>query len=395
MGNIFSDRISDVPRSFIRDILKLTLDKSIISFAGGMPNRDLFPVRELSAAAHKLFSECGKDILQYSTSEGHRELREWIAGRYKAKKGLVVSPDNILITSGSQQGLDLLGKTFLNEGDDVIIEEPGYLGAIQAFSVYRATFHPAHVDMDGIDIERLKQALSDYPVKLFYTVPDFQNPSGISYSEENRQDTASILKGRDTILIEDDPYSELRFRGEEKSSFCKLIPENTVLLGSFSKIVAPSFRIGWLVAGDEVMEKLVIAKQASDLHTNYLGQRIIYQYLLDNDIDEHIQKIRTAYGRQRDAMIAAIEEHFPAGVQYTKPEGGMFLWVTLPAGLPAMAVFKQAIEKKVAFVPGDPFYTNKKDVNAFRLNYSCVDEDTIHTGIKRLGGVLKKMISLL
>ncbi len=394
-GNIFSDRISDVPRSFIRDILKLTADKSIISFAGGMPNRDLFPVKELGAAASKLFARSGKDILQYSTSEGYWELREWIAHRYKSVKGIGITPENVLITSGSQQGLDLLGKTFLDDGDGVIIEEPGYLGAIQAFSVYKSLFHPARVDMDGIDLERLKQALSDYPVKLYYAVPDFQNPSGISYCEENRRQAATLLEGRDTMLVEDDPYGELRFRGEAKSSFYKLIPGNTVLLGSFSKIVAPSFRIGWLVAAGEVMEKLVIAKQASDLHTNYIGQRIIYQYLKDNGIDSHIEKIRAAYGRQRDAMIAAMEAHFPAEVRYTRPEGGMFLWVTLPEGLPAMDVFKQSIGQKVAFVPGDPFYVNKKDVNTMRLNYSCVDEDTVHTGIKRLGGVLKKMISAL
>ena len=393
MGNIFSDRISDVPRSFIRDILKLTLDESIISFAGGMPNRDLFPVKEISAAASRLFAECGKDILQYSVSEGYPGLREWIAGRYKTQKDINVHPDNILITSGSQQGLDLLGKTFLNEGDHVVIEEPGYLGAIQAFSVYKTRFHPVPVDMSGIDTARLEQALREHPVKLFYAVPDFQNPSGISYSEENRRSVSALIeKKRDTLLIEDDPYGELRFRGAAKSSFHRFIPENTVLLGSFSKIVAPSFRIGWLVAGDEIMEKLVIAKQASDLHTNYFGQRVILRYLEDNDIDRHIEKIRASYGNQRDAMIEAIEEHFPGEARFTRPEGGMFLWITLPEGLPAMDVFKQAVARKVAFVPGDPFYVNRQGVNTFRLNYSCVDEETIGTGIKRLGVVLKEMM---
>ena len=392
MGNIFSDRTSDVPRSFIRDILKLTVDESIISFAGGMPNRDLFPVKEISAATGRLFAECGKDILQYSTSEGYPGLRQWIAARYKTTKNLDVHPDNILITSGSQQGLDLLGKTFLNEGDEVVIEEPGYLGAIQAFSVYKTRFHPVPVDTDGVDTARLQQALSDHVIKLFYSVPNFQNPSGISYSEENRRSAAGLIEGRDTILIEDDPYGELRFRGSGLSSFYQMVPNNTVMLGSFSKIVAPSFRIGWLVARDEIMEKLVIAKQASDLHTNYLGQRIILQYLKDNDIDEHIEKIRTAYGKQRDAMIEAIGECFPEEVRYTRPEGGMFLWITLPGNLPAMEVFNKAVGRKVAFVPGDPFYVNKKDVNTLRLNFSCVDGDTIRIGIKRLGDVLKEMI---
>ena len=392
MGNIFSDRISDVPRSFIRDILKLTVDESIISFAGGMPNRDLFPVKELNEAASRLFAECGKDILQYSVSEGYPGLREWIAGRYKTQKRIDVHPDNILITSGSQQGLDLLGKTFLNEGDHVVMEEPGYLGAIQAFSVYKTRFHPVPVDTDGIDTVRLEQALREHPVKLFYAVPDFQNPSGISYSEENRRSVSALFGKRDTLLIEDDPYGELRFRGSGKSSFYRFIPENTVLLGSFSKIVAPSFRIGWLVARDEIMEKLVIAKQASDLHTNYFGQRVILKYLEDNDIDRHIEKIKASYGKQRDAMIEAIEEHFPIEARFTRPEGGMFLWITLPEGLPAMDVFKRAVARKVAFVPGDPFYVNRHGVNTFRLNYSCVDEETIRTGIKRLGGVLKEMM---
>jgi 2-aminoadipate transaminase len=392
MGNIFSDRITDVPRSFIREILKVAIDESVISFAGGLPNRNLFPVKEIQAATDKLLDEYGRDILQYSSSEGHRELREWIAGRYKAKRNITVHPDNILITTGSQQGLDLLGKTFLNEGDDIIIEEPGYLGAIQAFSVYRATFHPVPVDTAGIDIKKLKQSISGFRTKLFYCVPNFQNPSGISYSEENRIGVANLVEGSDIILIEDDPYGELRFMGAGKTSFQQLLPDNTVLLGSFSKIVAPSFRIGWTVARDEIMEKLVVAKQASDLHTSYFCQRVILQYLKDNDIDGHIELIRKAYGKQRDAMIASIRQYFPDEVEYTQPEGGMFLWITLPERLSAMEVFNHAIERKVAFVPGDPFYVNKRNLNTLRLNFSSVDEETIWKGIKRLGELLKTMV---
>ena len=392
MGNIFSDRISDVPRSFIREILKLGVDESVISFAGGLPNRDLFPVEEIKKATIKLLDEAGKDVLQYSSTEGFIELREWIADRYRSKH-VHVHPDNILITSGSQQGMDLLGKTLLNDGDSVIIEEPGYLGAIQAFSIYNATFHPVPVDEEGIKLDAFHAAVSNHVVKLYYCVPNFQNPSGISYSEENRKSIAHILKGRQTILVEDDPYGELRFLGKAKSSFHQLIPEHTVLLGSFSKTVVPSFRIGWIVAGHQIMEKLVIAKQASDLHTNYFGQRIISQYLKDNDIDEHISKIRYAYGRQRDAMVTAIQEFFPKEVGYTHPEGGMFLWITLPGQLSAMEVFKEAVRQKVAFVPGDPFYVNRKDVNTLRLNYSSLDEVTIRIGIKRLGNVLNTMLA--
>ncbi|MGC2063824.1 MAG: PLP-dependent aminotransferase family protein [Thermodesulfovibrionales bacterium] len=391
MGNIFSDRISDVPRSFIREILKITLDESVISFAGGLPNRDLFPLEEIKAATARLLEESGKDVLQYSSSEGYRGLREWIAARYQGK-GMTIDPDNILITAGSQQGLDLLGKTILNEGDSVVIEEPGYLGAIQAFSIYRSRFHPVPVHDDGIDIELLGRTLSQYSAKLMYCVPNFQNPSGISYTAENRTQVADILQGKKTLIVEDDPYGELRFLGQDRPSFYKLIPHNTVLLGSFSKIVIPSFRIGWIAARHEVMEKLIIAKQASDLHTNYFGQRVILQYLKDNNIDEHIAKIREAYGRQRDAMVSAIREYFPATVHYTEPEGGMFLWITLPEGLSAMEVFKKAIELKVAFVPGDPFYVNRTNVNTLRLNYSSVDAGTIQIGIRRLGEVLKTMV---
>lgn len=392
MENIFSDRISDVPRSFIREILKVAIDESVISFAGGLPNRNLFPVKEIRAAVDKVLDEHGREVLQYSSSEGDLELRKWVADRYKEKKNIVIHPNNILITSGSQQGLDLLGKIFLNEGDNVIIEEPEYLAAIQSFSIYKSTFFPIPVNTDGIKVDKLEHTVLGHNIKLFYCVPNFQNPSGISYSEEKRRDIAQILKGKNTILVEDDPYGELRFTGKEKSSFYRFIPENTVLLGSFSKIVAPSFRIGWIVAKDEIMEKLVVAKQASDLHTNYFGQRIILQYLRDNNIDEHINKIRSAYEKQRDAMIESIGEYFPDEVSYTRPEGGMFLWVTLPEGLSALKVFERAIEQKVAFVPGDPFYVNKKNVNTLRLNFSSVDEETIRIGIKKLGGVLKTMV---
>ena len=392
MGNIFSDRISDVPRSFIREILKVAVDESVISFAGGLPNRNLFPVSEIKAAAIRVLDEAGKDALQYSSSEGYPELRRWISERYRKRQGIEVSPENILITTGSQQGLDLLGKTLLNKGDGVIIEEPGYLGAIQAFSVYRSTFLPVPVHKAGIDLDGLHGALQKMPAKLYYCVPNFQNPAGISYSEENRRKAADIVSAGRTIIVEDDPYGELRFLGDDKPSFHCFLPEQTVLLGSFSKTVVPSFRIGWLVARDDIMEKLIVAKQASDLHTNYFGQRVIYEYLKDNDIEAHLSLIRQAYGRQRDAMVEAIRECFPEETAFTEPEGGMFLWVTLPERLSAMQVFSRAIEQKVAFVPGDPFYVNRREVNTLRLNYSSVDEETIRVGIRRLGDVLKTLI---
>jgi 2-aminoadipate transaminase len=394
MNNIFSDRISDVPRSFIREILKVAVDTSVISFAGGLPNRDLFPVEELQAAVNKVFESAGKEVLQYSNSEGYPKLREYLSKRYLEKKGLDIPVENILITSGSQQGLDLLGKTFLNEGDNVIIEEPGYLGAIQAFSVYKSVFNPVPVNEDGMDIDGLKEVFSAKSPKLMYTVPNFQNPSGISYPEENRYAIAEILRDKNTFLIEDDPYGDLRFTGTDKESFGKILPGNAILLGSFSKTIVPSFRLGWITAPThDIMDKLIIAKQASDLHTNYFIQRVICQYLADNDLDKHINKIIKVYNSQRLAMIKSIEKYFPSGVSHTHPEGGMFLWATLPEGVSSMKLFDLAIKDKVAFVPGNPFYINKDETNTLRLNFSCVDEETIETGIKRLGKSIEKLLS--
>jgi len=390
MEDLFADRIVDVPRSFIREILKVALDREVISFAGGLPNRDLFPIEQLRIATNKVLDEQGRDICQYSTSEGYPELREYIAAQYRAR-GLAVSADEVLITNGSQQALDLLGKTLLNEGDGLIMEEPGYLGAIQAFSIYRPRFQSVPVFEQGMDIQALRHIMSAEKPKLMYTVPNFQNPSGISYSESNRQEVAGLLKGMKTLLIEDDPYGALRFAGAEKTSFKKLLPDTTVLLGSFSKVIVPGFRLGWVVAPRFLMKKLVVAKQAADLHTSHFTQSIIYQYLKDNRVEDHIQKIREVYGRQCEAMLASMKRCFPEGVTYTKPEGGMFLWVELPQKLVALDLFELAVKDKVIFVPGDPFYVSRKRVNTLRLNFSCVDEKTIAIGIERLGKAIREL----
>ncbi|WP_319586327.1 PLP-dependent aminotransferase family protein [uncultured Desulfobulbus sp.] len=391
MENAFSDRITDVPKSFIREILKVTIDPSIISFAGGLPNRLFFPVKALQQAAHDVFEEAGDEILQYANSEGYLGLRQFIADRYRQQEGLDIPVDDILITTGSQQGLDLLGKTFLNEGNDLIIEEPGYLGAIQAFAMYRPRFHPVTVSEGGMDITALGQVLGERQPKLLYTVTNFQNPSGISYSDENRRAVADLVRGSSCLIIQDDPYGDLRFSGTRKVSFKRILPANTVLLGSFSKTVAPALRLGWLVAPHPIMDKLIIAKQAADLHTDSLAQRILYRYLCDNDLDLHIATIIHQYGKQKEAMIGAIQQFFPPEVRYTNPAGGMFLWVTLPEGMSSMALFEAAIKKKVAFVPGTPFYVDRKDSNTLRLNFSCSDEPTIVEGIKRLGDSIKKL----
>lgn len=391
MENAFSDRITDVPKSFIREILKVTLDASIISFAGGLPNRDFFPVKELQKASNDVFEESGREILQYANSEGYLGLRQFIAQRYKKQDGLEIPVEDILITTGSQQGLDLLGKTFLNEGDDLIIEEPGYLGAIQAFAMYRPRFHPVPVSEGGMQIATLEQVLAERKPKLLYTVANFQNPSGISYSDSNRRAVADLVRGTSCLIIQDDPYGDLRFSGTRRVSFKHLLPKNTVLLGSFSKTVAPALRLGWMVAQPPIMDKLVIAKQAADLHTDYLAQRILHRYVSDNDIDAHIATIIHQYGKQKDTMIEAIKGFFPSGIQYTNPEGGLFLWVTLPEGMSSMKLFEAAIAKKVAFVPGAPFYVDRKDSNTLRLNFSGSDEATIVEGITRLGDSIRAL----
>ncbi|MCG6930327.1 MAG: PLP-dependent aminotransferase family protein [Desulfofustis sp.] len=390
MDALFSDRIRDVPRSFIREILKVTMDRQMISFAGGLPNRQFFPVQQLQKACERVFAVRGGDCLQYSNSEGLIELRRYIARRYKTVQGISLDPDQILITNGSQQALDLIAKATLNDGDPVIIEEPGYLGAIQALSLYRPAFLPVAVDDEGIDVQGLANAINSRP-KMMYTVPNFQNPSGISYSQEVRKQVAGLVAGSGCLLIEDDPYGALRFKGTPVDSFFHFLPGQTILLGSFSKIVVPGFRLGWVAAPETILEKLLVAKQASDLHTCNFTQYVILEYLHNNDIDGHIKTICDAYGNQCRAMIDAIEREFPADVHCTRPEGGMFLWGKLPEPVSSLALFDKAVERKVVFVPGEPFYTRKVRTSAFRLNFSCVDESVINDGIARLAEAIRSL----
>lgn len=382
MKPTFADRINDVPRSFLREILKVAVSDDVISFAGGLPNRALFPADAIRAAADAVLVSDAGSALQYGSSEGYRPLREWIAARYHSR-GLDVAADDVLVTTGSQQGLDLIGKVLLNEGDTVAIEEPGYLGAIQAFSIYRPDFAGVPLTGDGIDVDHLGVVLRERGPRLFYTVPNFQNPSGVTYSAACREAVSAEIRDSDTLIVEDDPYGELRFTGEPQPSMAALAPEHTVMLGSFSKIVAPSFRVGWLVARGELMNRLVIAKQATDLHTSEITQRVLYRYLVDNDVDAHIARIRACYGAQCRAMLDALAREFPADCRHTGPEGGMFLWINLQ-GRSSMAVFDHAIANGVAFVPGHPFYTGEPRPDTLRLNFSCTGMDAIDEGIRRL-----------
>lgn len=385
--NTFAERIQAVEPSFIREILKITRDKEIISFAGGLPNEALFPVEELKQATLSAFENKGTQLLQYSNTEGDLGLRHWIAQRYQSQ-GLAITADDILITNGSQQALDLLGKVFLNKNEGVIIENPAYLGALQAFRLYQPKFLPIEINNQGMDLEQLQSTLSSNKAKLIYTVPNFQNPTGISYSEENRQAIAKEVAKTDSYLIQDDPYGELRFSGKAKSNFYSLLPEQTILLGSFSKTIAPAFRLGWMVAPKMVMKKLIIAKQAADLHTNSFSQSILAQYLEDNSFDQHLEKLSRHYGQQKRIMERAIKHYFPDSSQITNPEGGLFLWCTLDNKISTSELFQDAIKQQVAFVPGASFYTDTVEENTLRLNYSCADEAMIERGIKTLGEVI-------
>lgn len=389
MKDLFADRMSKVPRSFVREILKVTENPDIISFAGGLPNPISFPHKEIREAAAVVLKDSSDEALQYSSTEGYKPLRNYIADRYSGA-GLNVEPDNILMINGSQQGLDLIGKVFLNRGDVMLIERPTYLAAIQAFGLYEPKFVSIPLLDDGIDLTVLKNRLNSLNPKLFYSIPNFQNPTGITYSLKKREKIGEIFNHSNTVFVEDNPYGEIRFIGKDLPPV-KSYLENSVLLGSFSKIVSPGIRLGWIVANNEIMKHLVTAKQASDLHSNFLTQMIVHRYLTDYDVDKHLKMIRKMYRIQRDCMVTMIKKYFPSDVKYTEPEGGMFLWVTLPDEMSSMELFEAAIDENVAFVPGEAFYSDDPEKNTLRLNFSNSDEKKIEEGIKRLGNAIKHL----
>lgn len=389
--NLLSEGIKLTPPSFVRGILKAASDPSVISFAGGLPNPISFPQEELSESMERIVKTYGSKVFQYSVTAGLPELRQYIADRYNRKFGLHLTIDNVIITTGSQQALDLIGKVFLNSGDGIIVEKPTYLAAIQAFSMNRPVFYPVALSEEGLDLEQLEEALQ-HNVKFLYTIPEFQNPTGLTYSAENRNRIYEMLKDREIVLIEDDPYGELRFDGEHLPYIGAGRLPNSILLGTFSKTVTPGMRTGFIISENtKLLRYLSIAKEASDLHTNIFSQYLIWDYLVNNDLDIHIAKIKALYQKQAQAMLDAMEKYFPDTVTYTRPHGGMFLWVTLPEGVSAMSVFHKALEKKIAFVPGDPFYIDVKGANTMRLNYTNADCETIEEGIRRLGELLKEL----
>lgn len=389
----FAKRMDYLKASEIRELLKLAEKPEIISFAGGLPAPELFPTEELAKVSEIVLKEHGMQALQYGPTDGFTPLREKIAKRVEVF-GFKTSAENILITSGSQQGLDFSARVFLNEGDIVICESPSYLGAINAFKACMPEFVEVATDAEGMVMEDLEEVLKTREnVKMIYVIPDFQNPSGKTWSVERRKRLIELANEYDLPVVEDNPYGELRFEGEIPPSLKAFDTEGRVIfLGTFSKTFSPGMRLGWVIADAPILQKYNFIKQGADLQSSTIAQREMNTYMEMYDFDNHIEKIKKVYKNRRDIMIEAIKEHFPSNVTYTYPEGGLFTWVVLPEHLSARDIMPKALENNVAFVPGGSFYPNGGNENTFRLNYSNMPEDKIKEGIARLGEVLKEMM---
>jgi len=398
----YAHRTQRMGSSAVRELLKLTEQPDIISFGGGLPAPDVFPIKEFSEACQIVLRDHGALALQYGTTEGYSPLREMIVnqlGRY----GIKVTADNVLITTGSQQGLDLLGKILINRGDRILVEAPTYLGALQAWDAYGAEYVTVPADKDGMITDALEEALRTGP-KFIYVLPNFQNPTGVTMPLDRRMKLVELADRYGVPIVEDDPYGQLRFEGEHLPSVVVLDDKyrgnnhpfyhgNVIYLGTFSKILSPGIRLAWVIAPPEVIRKMVQAKQGTDLNTSSLTQMVAYQISKDGFLEEHIKVIRKVYSERRDVMLAAMDRYFPPEVDWTHPLGGLFLWATLPEYLISKEVLKDALEEKVAFVPGDAFYPRGQSLeNNMRLNFSYSKPDVINDGISRLGKVLKEKI---
>jgi 2-aminoadipate transaminase len=398
----YAQRTQRMASSAVRELLKLTESPDIISFAGGLPAPDVFPVEEFSAACERVLHEQGALALQYGTTEGYRPLREMIA-RHTGRYGININSDNVMITSGSQQALDLIGRIFINRGDRVLVEEPTYLGALQAWNAYGAEYVTVAMDEDGMKPDALESALRSGP-KFIYVLPNFQNPTGVTLSLERRIKLIELADRYGVPIIEDDPYGQLRYEGEHIKSVVTLDNEfrlngdpgyrgNVIYLSTFSKTLAPGIRLAWVIAPPEVIRKLVQAKQGADLHTSTFNQMVAYEVAHGGFLDRHIWLIRRVYGERRNLMLDAMEEFFPKEVTWTHPKGGLFLWGMMPENLSSAEVLKRAIEQNVAFVPGAPFYALGGGENTMRINFSFATPDKMLIGIERLGKVLRQMVA--
>ena len=398
----FAYRITAVKSSAIRELLKLTQRPEVISFAGGLPAPDVFPVQRFQEACHRVLNQHGAQALQYSTTEGFVPLREVIA-RNLQRYGILATPDNVLLTSGSQQALDLIAKLLINRGDRVLTEAPTYLGALQAFSVFGAEYETVPIDDDGIRTELLEDALRSGP-KFMYILPNFQNPAGVTLSLQRREELVYLSDKYGIPIVEDDPYGQLRYEGQHLPPLVVLDRENlrrdegyklgnVIYMSTFSKTLAPGLRLGWIVAPVEVIAKLVQLKQGADLHTSTFVQMVAYEVAKDGFLDEHVKLIRQVYGERRDVMLSALDEMFPQEVTWTRPHGGLFLWVTMPEGTDCNELLEDAIHENVAFVPGDCFYPGSADGHRnMRLNFSNATPEQIREGVRRLAKAVKAQL---
>ncbi len=398
----YSFRAQRMGSSVIRELLKLTEQPDIISFAGGLPAPEVFPLKEFREACNVVLDTCGAQALQYGTTEGYRPLREMIA-RHATRYGIEVTAENILITSGSQQALDFIGRLFINNGDHILVESPTYLGALQAWNAYGAEYISVPADENGMIVDELEKALRVGP-KFIYVLPNFQNPTGSTLSLERRKKLVELADKYGVPIVEDDPYGQLRFEGEHLPSVVSLDSEfrgpngghysgNVIYLSTFSKLLAPGLRLAWIIAPAEVIRKIVMAKQAADLHTATFNQYVAYEVGKGGFLDEHVKFIRQVYKERRDVMLEMMDEVFPSEVRWTHPHGGMFLWGILPQEMDAADVLKKAIERKVAFVPGASFHPNGGGNNTMRINFSYSKPETIREGITRLGVLLKELVA--
>ncbi len=383
--NLFSTRATAIKSSVIREILKVTARPEVISFAGGLPSDASFPVAQLKKAFEKVLAETPQAALQYSTTDGYAPLREWVAAE-KSKSGATIKPEQVIIVSGSQQALDLIGKVFINEGDKVLVEAPTYLGALQAFDLFFPKYVSLPSDDDGLDADQIT-AEHAQDAKFLYALPNFQNPTGRLMTEARRQALVAKARELNLLVIEDDPYGELWYTSAPPPSLLSRMPERVIQMGSFSKILAPGLRLGYIVAPEEIARKFEQVKQATDLHTATLTQRAVYEVVKDGFLNEHIPTIRSMYHTQAQAMLSALDEHMPAGVKWNQPAGGMFLWLELPEGMDSEEMLKKALVRNVAYVPGTPFYANEPVRNTLRLAFVTVPEDKIRAGVKVLGEV--------
>jgi 2-aminoadipate transaminase len=384
----FATRLSRAPVSFLNELFRVSADPSIISFAGGLPSTALIDTAGIARAAGMVLEEEGSVALQYSTTDGYLPLREYIAERYRTRLGIEATAEEIQIVNGSQQCLDLFAKIFLNSGDHVGIERPGYLGAIEAFSLYEPFISAVPLDNDGIDLAVFETVVNKEQLKFFYGIPNSQNPSGRTYSQENRKAVAEILQSTGTVFYEDDAFGELFFDGKPRLPVKKYLPDQTVISGSFSKIIAPGMRIGWMYAPKEILKHFNIAKQAADLQTNFFCQKILHRYLMTNNLDAHIHKVVSVYRKNCHQMCGLLDDLLPQ-LEHTSPEGGMFLIVKLPKGLSARRIFYEGIKNKVAILPGLPFYVDGGGDDSIRMNFSAASEDQIQEGVHRLARVIK------